>query len=387
MGVRVRFYRGAWWVFVKHKGRRRSKKVGDEQAARAVARRIRERLALGDLRLFEKCSPTFKSFAETWLRQGEGGRKPSTHRFYSFNLMLHILPVVGPKPIGSITRADCRELIACCREKGLQPASMRGVNRTLSAVLSQAVEDAHLQANPAFRMGKYLRDRDASVSEIHPWTAEEAHRFLATVESMEAHWHPFFLCALRTGMRLGELIALEWRDVDFEARLIHVRRAWVGGRSTTPKNKQRRKIDMSLKLTEALRKLRTAQRRASWRRREAVPDTVFVMPDLVRIVNEQRTLVTGGRVDGDNVRRRVFQPLLPKAGVPEIRLHDLRHTFASLLIQNGESLAYVRDQLGHSSIQVTVDIYGHLVPGANRAAVDRLDAPPVKKPTEDESHG
>jgi integrase len=61
-------------------------------------------------------------------------------------------------------------------------------------------------------------------------------------------------------------------------------------------------------------------------------------------------------------------------------LHDLRHTFASLLIQNGESLAYVRDQLGHSSIQVTVDIYGHLVPGANRAAVDRLDAP-MKQPT------
>jgi integrase len=106
-------------------------------------------------------------------------------------------------------------------------------------------------------------------------------------------------------------------------------------------------------------------------------ELVFLMPDLVRIENGARVMVAGGRVDGDNLRRRVFQPLLVAAKVPEIRLHDLRHTYASLLIQNGESLAYVRDQLGHSSIQVTVDIYGHLVPGANRAALDRLDAAPI----------
>lgn len=76
----------------------------------------------------------------------------------------------------------------------------------------------------------------------------------------------------------------------------------------------------------------------------------------------------------------MYYPLVVAANVTDVRLHDLRHTYASLLIQNGESLAYVRDQLGHSSIQVTVDIYGHLVPGANRAAVDRLDAAPIRIP-------
>src|SRR5580765_327781 len=74
----------------------------------------------------------------------------------------------------------------------------------------------------------------------------------------------------------------------------------------------------------------------------------------------------GTVVDGDNLRNRVFYKLLEKAGVRQVRLHDLRHTYASLLIQQGESLAYVQKQLGHSSIQVTVDIYGHLIPGANR---------------------
>jgi integrase len=75
-----------------------------------------------------------------------------------------------------------------------------------------------------------------------------------------------------------------------------------------------------------------------------------------------------------NFGRRVFLPLLKKAGLRHVRFHALRHSFASRLIQNGESLAYVKEQLGHASITITVDTYGHLIPGANKAAVDRLDA-------------
>jgi integrase len=81
----------------------------------------------------------------------------------------------------------------------------------------------------------------------------------------------------------------------------------------------------------------------------------------------------GSPMDGDNLRHRVFYPLLEKADVPRIRFHDIRHTFASLLLQNGESVHYVKEQMGHASIQTTVDVYGHLVPGANRNAVNRLD--------------
>jgi len=81
----------------------------------------------------------------------------------------------------------------------------------------------------------------------------------------------------------------------------------------------------------------------------------------------------GQVIDEGNLRGRVFYPALAKTGLRHIRIHDLRHTFASMLLQNGESLVYVKDQLGHSSIQITVDIYGHLVPGANRQAVARLD--------------
>jgi integrase len=103
------------------------------------------------------------------------------------------------------------------------------------------------------------------------------------------------------------------------------------------------------------------------RKQEALAKGWKEVTDLV-FINE-----AGKPLDRGNLVRRVFWRSLEKAGLRRIRLHDLRHSYASLLIQNVESLAYVKDQLGHHSIQLTVDTYGHLVPGANRQAVDRLD--------------
>src|SRR5207237_9074858 len=82
----------------------------------------------------------------------------------------------------------------------------------------------------------------------------------------------------------------------------------------------------------------------------------------------------GSILDPDNLYHRYFRPVVTKAGLRKIRLHDLRHTFGSLLIQNGASIVYVKEQMGHSSIQVTADTYGHLIPGANVNWVDGLDS-------------
>ena len=93
----------------------------------------------------------------------------------------------------------------------------------------------------------------------------------------------------------------------------------------------------------------------------------------------------GGLLDPDNLRKRVFYGLLRASGLRKIRFHDMRHTFASLLLQQGESPVYVKEQMGHSSIQVTVDLYGYLIPGGNKQAVDRLDEPVGKAHFEGES--
>ncbi len=197
------------------------------------------------------------------MEDGEAGRKASTHRFYAFNLKLHVLPILGKTAVAALTRANCRDLMTACRAKGLKPASMRGVNRTLSAVLTQAVKDTLLPANPAFRMGKHLLAVDDLPPEIQPLTRREAHTLLEKAVTLFPEYAPLFLCALRTGLRLGELIALQWGDVDFGSRCIHVRRNRVAGKMTTTKNKQRRRVDMSLQLTTALRRHRTARKRAA----------------------------------------------------------------------------------------------------------------------------
>jgi integrase len=141
-----------------------------------------------------------------------------------------------------------------------------------------------------------------------------------------------------------------------------VQRNFVEGVLTTPKNGHHRDVDLSLQLRAVLRLWRRQQRQSWFLRGLALPDLVFP--------SDVRTYLDDSRV------RKVMTAIAKKA---ELRLrkspvHVLRHTFGSLLIQQGESLTYVKEQMGHKSIQVTVDVYGHLIPGENKSAVDRLDA-------------
>jgi len=218
-------------------------------------------------------------------------------------------------------------------------------------------------SNPATRMGQYLKPRMDPRVEIAFLLPGEEEVLLTAALKHASRYYPLLLCALRTGLRFGELLGLQWDDVDERGRFIEVRRTLRDGqehqRIALPKNGRIRRVDLSGQLAEEPRRLR------SERSREALAKGWGALP-WIFATSEGRPLFKA------NFARRVFHPLLKKAGLRRIRFHDLRHTFASRLIQNGESLAYVKEQMGHSSIKITVDTYGHLVPGSNRAAVDRL---------------
>jgi integrase len=135
---------------------------------------------------------------------------------------------------------------------------------------------------------------------------------------------------------------------------------WVRGRVRNTKTDKRRRVDVSDTLLAELLELRRRRKEAYLRKgKNEIPEWVFCNR-------------TGKAPDMHNIKSRTFFRCLEKAGLRRIRFHDLRHTFASLLIQDGQSLKYVSEQLGHSSIKLTADVYGHLVPGANRQAVNRL---------------
>lgn len=350
-----------WWVFICHQKRRKAIMVGDKGAAEGVAARIQLQLAAGDYQMGPpKQIPTFGDYARRWLdRYGETSLKPSTRKGYDSILRNH-LAVLEDRPLDQITKVELRDLISAKLLTGLTPATVTRIKALISIIFSHTLDDELISQNPASRLGKLIKDKRQEKT-VEPLTREEAQSFLNAVRDHYPGHYPFFLCALRTGMRLGELLALEWGDIDFHGKFIQVRRAFVKGQITTPKNGKSRRIDLSAQLAETLKTL------LSQMKREALAEG---RGELSGRVFENSA---GQFLDDANLRRRVFYPVLAKAGLRRIRIHDLRHTFASLLIQNGESLAYVRDQLGHHSIQITVDIYGHLEPGKNRQAVDRLD--------------
>lgn len=243
-------------------------------------------------------------------------------------------------------------------------------------------------------MGKFNKKKIGKPL-INPLTREEVQIMLDKAATDFAHYYPLFLCAPRSGLRKGELIALKGIDLDFNGRFIDVQRTFYRGRITLPKNGRTRRVDMSQQLATVLKDLLSRKRAAALanemkkpaeERRDAatvvnavMDDWLFTSPETPLSSNPAvrkrypTAKVRGGtRLDPRNCTK-VFNKLLTTAKLRRIRFHDLRHTFASLLIGQGESLAYIRDQMGHSSIKVTVDTYGHLVPGGNRQAVDKLD--------------
>jgi integrase len=199
-------------------------------------------------------------------------------------------------------------------------------------------------------------------------TRSEAQQFLDTILELYPDWHPFLLTAVRTGLRKGELIALKWGVIQFGSseedsnRYILVQRNISLGDFTTPKNGKSRRVDLSRQLRKVLLDLRDKRLLEAFLsgRRSISDDLVFPSQ-------------AGTPIKPDNIAVRYMQPALEAAGLRRLRFHDLRHTFGSLLIQDGASLAYVKEQMGYSSIQITVDTYGHLIPGADIKWIDRLD--------------
>jgi integrase len=235
------------------------------------------------------------------------------------------------------------------------------------------VEDGLIEGNPASRLGKYAFG-NARKRDIDFLTRSEATSLLAAAKIYSPTCHPLLLTALRTGLRLGELIALHWEDVQFGEdaddpnRFVLVRRNYSLGEFTTTKNHRARRVDMSREVRHVFLDLRDRMAMKAFERgEEFVPRLVFPSTE-------------GKPLDGINVYHRHFLPCVEAAGLRRITFHALRHSYASPLIQAGASLTYVKEQMGHSSIQVTVDTYGHLVPGADIAWVDKLDAPANLQP-------
>jgi integrase len=367
MGVKVREKvkaSGEWWVFIHYRRKRRARKVGLRRDALNLAKKIRKQIHDKELNLEDpkEVPPVlFKDYAKKWMREHVRiSCKASTCEDYQTILELYALPAFGPKDLREIGRDAVRAFCAEKKEAGRAPASIKLMLAVISGVFNHAVENNIVSANPAARTGKFLRgeDRRAQIEFLAP---DEAARLLEAAREHRPMYYPLLMTALRTGLRIGELVALQWADVDWNGKFIEVRRNAWRNRISTPKSGRLRRVDMSDQLAVVLRDHRRKVAEEAIGTGRPISEWVFPGPD-------------GSLHQPDRIRAH-FRACLKKAELRQVPFHALRHSFASALIANGEPLPYVKEQMGHHSIQITVDVYGHLIPGANRQAVNRLDDP------------
>ncbi len=232
-------------------------------------------------------------------------------------------------------------------------------------MLSAAIDDGVLLANPAAGLGRSLRlvpSKATRQEEIKAMTREQLESFLDAARKKDPSWFPLLLLLARTGLRIGEALALEWDSIDLAGSSLRVARSLSDDGQTfdLPKSGHGRDIDLSTQLVAALRALDAARKKQALEL--GTPPASLVFPAR-----------TGEALDPHNVRR-AFRRIVKLAALPpHFTPHCLRHTYASLLLSSGRPIVYVQRQLGHASISLTVDTYGKWLPMADKGAVNSLD--------------
>ncbi|MGB8988825.1 MAG: tyrosine-type recombinase/integrase, partial [Candidatus Sulfotelmatobacter sp.] len=324
--MKIRKRGGKWYVFVNYHGRRKAKCVGaSRELAEKVRRQLEAKLALGDLTLFHskgEKTQTFGSYADKWLKTyARVECKTSTAEGYEGVIEQYLRPRFGNRALDQIERDDIKAMINELIAKELSRNTVRNALCVIRGIFNEAIEAGIVEVNPAARLGRFTRIAKGSEVKGISLTPAEVETFLQAAKEICPEYHPLFLMALRAGLRRGELVAVQWGDIQFGKdeedgnRFIVVQHNYVRREHTTTKSKKSRRVDMSRELRRVLVELRDKRLLASFLKgkNDISDELVFQTPD-------------GTILDPDNLYHRYFQPVLTKAGLRKIRLHDLRHT-------------------------------------------------------------
>jgi integrase len=290
----------------------------------------------------------FAAWAEQYLAGLE--LESSTVRSYRAT-MDYAKRAFGSKPVRRLQAADVKRFLVLMREAGASDSTRRKHLRVLGACLNSAIVAGYANRNPVKALPKGEKPR-ARKREAAYFANEELPRLCA---ELEEPYRTLCLLALKSGARLGELSALRWADVDLVGAVLHVRRSWTDGRLVSPKNHERRDLDLAPEVVELL---------GAWWGQEGAPDDeALVFPGSGK----------GGYLDPQAVLRRALYPALKRAGIPregpsgeKRTFHSFRHTFAKCALENGRPVTWLSRHLGHSSLAITSEVYGHWERAARR---------------------
>lgn len=344
------------WVYSPRDGRKVRRSFRNYAEARSWRADAKRQIDLGELRA--PSQTTLREAAEKWLEGAEAEEvrnrsgetyKPATLRGYRQALEQRVLPALGAKRLGAVTTAEIQELVDQWQERGHKPATVRNWIKPLQAIYRRAKARGGLASNPT-RDLELPAPRAREVEIVSPDTA--AALLAAAAPGDRGVW----ATAVYAGLRYGELRALRWGAVDLRAGVIEVRESWDPRAGViTPKTRNsRRRVPIPQTLDEIVREHRGSSAWSSdgalvFGRSETEP---FHAASLYRRSDER----------------------WKRAGLTaRLRLHQARHTYASFMIAAGVNAKALASFMGHSSIKVTFDLYGHLMPGSASEAAVMLD--------------
>jgi integrase len=320
---------------------------------------------------------TVNEFLDKWLAAAKQKVCARTYEDYVGLLRLYVRPALGTKKLSALRVLDVQDFINGMVERKtkqgrkLSPRTVRYTHAIFQRALKRAVKWKILSSNPAsdVELPKNVR------REMKVLTPEETRAFLE--EAYKGKHGLMFALAVHTGMRPEEYLGLKWVDIDFQAGTVTVQRTLVWKRWKTeyyfgePKtSRSRRTIPLPAFLLKELgaHKIRQAEHRLKVGSKWVNHDLVFCSHGKAK-THEGAGMPHSVR----NLQRRHFKPILERAGLPDIRLYDLRHTCATLLLQAGENPKVVSERLGHASIVLTLDVYSHVLPTMQASATEKLE--------------
>lgn len=358
-----------WYVVVDvgvgSDGRRRQKWHGGFKTRReAEAARAK---IVNDLNTGSYVQPDRTALAEwvrdSWLPMIQTRIKPSTFDSYRRNMELHVLPALGHRPLQQLTAPMLNALYAglMTHERALSAKTVSYIHTTVHKALADAVDADVLPRNVGER-AKPPRPSRRSTNGIDAWQPDELSSFLEHVRGnrLEAIWR----LAAMTGMRRGEILGLRWSNLDLKAARLSVRHAVVAIAyatiESTPKSHNARVIDLDRDTVEQLQahRRRQQQERDEW-------GSDYQDGDLV-VAKEN------GEPIHPHTFSQSFKRLVRNAGLRPIRLHDLRHTHATLALKAGVPVKVVTERLGHESPAFTLKQYAHVLPGMQAEAAMKV---------------
>ncbi len=293
---------------------------------------------------------TFGLYLDQWLGSIKSTLRDRTWIRYEQMVRIHLKPTLGKVKLTRLNTLQLQELYSKKLESGLSPRSVQIIHTTAHKALKQAVLWSLIPRNVA----ETAIPPKPVKSEIMPLSQDQIRTLLETVKDDKQY--SLYVLAVTTGMRQGEILGLQWKDIDIEGGTLRVIRSVFNGSVSPPKTTSgRRTIRLSKLAIAALKAHRTRQAQ------QRISKWVF-------------STSKGTSLSCHNLHNRSWKPLLKKAGLPHsTRFHDLRHSCISLLLARGVPVKVVSEMAGHADVSITLSVYGHVLPDMQSKAADGID--------------